>query len=104
MKKLLGLFLVFFVGLNGWGQSVIFSENMGTTTSTKSIVLNTFQNSGLLTYSGTGDVRNSTISTGYSGASGVANVFITNSTGTNFEISGINTLNYSNLILSFGKL
>jgi hypothetical protein len=53
------------------------------------------------------DVRTSTASTGYSGATGSGNVFMGTAGGTNprdFIISGINTLGYTGLSLSFGML
>lgn len=87
---------------SGGGATVIFSENMGNPSTTTAIASNTFQNSGF-TFTGTGDVRSTTVSTGYTGASGGGNVFITNSVGKNFEISGINTIGYTNLELSFGQ-
>lgn len=88
---------------NGWGQTILFSETIGTccTTTNTSIALTTFDNSGL-TFSGTADTRTSTASTGYTGATGGRNVFITNSVGRDFIISGINTTGYTSLTLSFG--
>lgn len=53
------------------------------------------------------DVRTSTASTGYLGASGSGNVFLGTAGGTNprdFIISGINTVGYTGLKLSFGLL
>jgi len=86
----------------GGGESTIFSENMGVPASTTSIAENAFQNSGVLTFSGSADVRSTTVSSNYSGASGAGNVFVATTVGTSFEISGINTVGYSNLVLSFG--
>ena len=86
----------------GGTTSTIFSENMGAPTANTSIAVNTFQNSGTLSFAGTGDVRTSTPSSGYTGASGGGNVFITQTANLFFEISGINTTGYSNLTLSFG--
>ena len=84
-------------------QVTIFSENMGAPSGTTSIATNVFQNSGTQTYSGTADVRITTVSTGYTGASGGGNVFFTDtSLPRTFEISGINTTGYSSLTLSFG--
>lgn len=96
-------FLVLMVGLVqvGWGQA-IFSENIGAGTGTETIAATTFQNPSL-TFTGTADTRTTTLSSGYTGASGSKNVFITNTGGTNFfQIAGISTLCYSNLVLSFG--
>lgn len=86
---------------SGGATTVIFSENMGTPSATTAIATNIFQNSGL-TFTGTADVRNTTPSSGYTGASAGGNVFVTNSDGKFFEISDINTAGYSDLALSFG--
>jgi len=99
-------FLVVMVGLVqvGWGQTIIFSENIGTTgTSTQAIASTTFQNSSL-SFTGSADTRTTSPSSGYTGASGSRNVFMTNTVGINFQISGISTLCHSNLVLSFGAL
>jgi hypothetical protein len=47
-------------------------------------------------------MRTTTASTGYTGASGSYNVFLTNTAGRYFEIAGINTQLYTGLELSFG--
>lgn len=86
----------------GGTTSTIFSENMGTPSGTTAIGSNIFQNSGALSFVGTGDVRSTTSSSGYTGASGGGSVFITQTANFFFEISGINTTAYSNLVLSFG--
>lgn len=86
-------------------QTTIFSENVGTPSGTTAIASYTgWQNFGTLTFTGTADVRNTTVSTGYTGASGGGNVFITNTVGTNFQIASINTTSYTSLSLSFGIL
>ena len=86
-------------------SAVVFTETMGSTASTTLIPVyetaNSFDNDGF-TMSGTADVRNTTPSTGYAGASGLGNVFITSTVGKNFIISGINTASMINLQLSFG--
>ncbi|OFY92969.1 MAG: hypothetical protein A2491_04670 [Bacteroidetes bacterium RIFOXYC12_FULL_35_7] len=83
----------------------IFTETMGTAPSTTLIpdheTANAFDNDGF-TMSGSGDVRNTTASSGYSGASGLGNVFLTNTVGKDFIICNINTSAYTNLSLSFG--
>jgi len=85
------------------GQVTIFSENMGTPAATTAIASYTgWQNNGVLTFSGTADVRNTTVSSGYTGASGGGNIFFTNVIGRDFVISGINTSLYNSLTLSFG--
>ncbi|HBG69377.1 MAG: hypothetical protein A2W93_15620 [Bacteroidetes bacterium GWF2_43_63] len=88
-----------------YSQTTIFTETMGTVAATTTIAAhesaNGFDNDSY-TMSGTGDLRNTTVSTGYASASGVANIFLTNTIGRYFLIEGINTLGYSNLKLSFG--
>ncbi len=83
----------------------IFHENMGTTTTTTLIpayeTANGFE-SVALTMSGSADVRSTLPSSGYAGASGVTNLFITNAVGKNLIISGINTVGKSGLTCSFG--
>ncbi|NNV54943.1 autotransporter outer membrane beta-barrel domain-containing protein, partial [Limnovirga soli] len=105
LTRIAMLFLVTLMMLPGaksWGQTTIFSENMGSVTATTTIAANTFQNSSL-TFTGTADVRNTTPSTGYTGSSGNGNIFITNTSGINFQIAGVNTSNYTSLALSFGE-
>ena len=99
--RCLVVFFFLFDYLQAIGQTTLFSENMGTPSGTTAIASNSFQNSGL-TFIGTSDVRNSGVSSAYTGASGGGNVFITNSVGKDFQIAGISTVNYSNLVLSFG--
>ena len=81
-------------------------ENMGVVISTTTIstheTSNGFQNSALF-MSGTADVRSTTTSSGaYTGASGGANVFITNVSGRFFKVAGINTLGKTEVRLAFG--
>lgn len=80
---------------------VVFSESMGSVTSTTAIASHTFQSTNL-TFSGTADVRNTTVSSGYSGATGLGNVFFTSNGSASFQISGINTLGFTGLALSVG--
>lgn len=86
-------------------NGIVFTETMGTVTGTTAIAThetnNGFDNDGY-TMSGSGDLRITSASTGYTGASGSANVFLTNTVGKNFIISGINTTGLANLQLSFG--
>lgn len=88
-----------------YGTYTVFTENIGTVSTTTTIAVhetnNGFQNIPF-TMSGTGDVRNTTNSSGYTTASGGANVFLTNTVGKNFIIAGINTVGLTNLTLSFG--
>ena len=90
--------------------TTVFSESMydgtGSPSGTTPIATfesnNYFQNDAL-TMSGTGDMRTTTPSSGYTSASGTWNVFLTNTTaGRYFQIADINTTGYTNLTLSFG--
>lgn len=103
MKKRYFLFITFMVCSLSFGQ-IFYSENMGTPTGTTAISANTFQNTTPIAYSGTADVRSTTVSSVYSGASGGGNVYFTGVLGTSFLIEGINTSTYntSELYLSFG--
>lgn len=101
VKVLALLFMLCFGDI--FGQTIIFSENMGTTLSGNPGpgVYTGFQNYGTLVFSGTGDLRNTLPSSGYAGASGNNNVLI-NAVNETFEISGINTSACSSMTLSFG--
>lgn len=108
MKKIYSLLFLVVVSVS-FAQT-IYTENFGTPTGTTSITAYatgtppaTFQNSSPIVYSGTAEVRVTSVSSGYSGASGSGNVFI-NAVAENFQIDGINTSGYStaNLQLSFG--
>ena len=70
---------------------VTITQNMGTPAATTAITAYTgwSATTPTLTYTGSGDVRTSTPSSGYSGASGSGNVFLTNTT-KDFIISGFN--------------
>jgi autotransporter-associated beta strand protein len=106
--KVLSLMVVVMVGGRVWGQTTIFSENMGAGSTTTFVNSYTgWQNSSSITFSSSGtqsDVRNSLPSSSYSGSSGTGNLFMgTATTNTrDFVISGINTLGYTGLSLSFG--
>lgn len=86
-------------------ENVVFTESMGSVGGTTLIPAhesaNGFDNDGF-TMTGSADVRNTSASSGYTGASGGANVFIAANAGRNFTISGINTIGLSSLQLSFG--
>lgn len=91
------LFLTLMLGMSGWGQTTIFSENMGTgaTGDPTATVYTGFSNYGTLIFTGTSDIRNNTISDSYIGASGNNNALLT--TSKIFEISiqpAIQTLYY----------
>lgn len=90
---------------------IIFTETMGTVTANTSIAIheaaNGFDNDNLTMTSGgitdPADVRTTSTSTGYTGASGNANIFFTSTAGERgFAIEGINTANYTDLKLQFG--
>ncbi len=73
-------------------QTVLYEENMGTPTANTLIQNYTGWQNNTVTYLGNGtcDIRTSSASTGYSGASGGGNVMI-NDTVKWFQISGLNT-------------
>lgn len=102
-SKMFYAFLMVLFSVWGWGQTTIFSENMGTSFTGNPSPGNYsgFQNSGTYTFSGTGDLRNTSVSSGYTGASGSNNVMM-NSNGESFIIGGFNLSSYNNLVLSFG--
>ena len=107
MKTKLNLLLLILCFTSSWAQTVL-TENMGTPTGTTAIVSNTFQNSSSLTYSNgaqayPADVRITSASSGYTGASGNGNVYFTALANTyGFAIEGINAVNYTSLSLQFG--
>lgn len=101
MKKILFLLLLTLPILS-FAQ---LSENMGTPSSTTPISTYTgWQNNSSYTFTGTGDVRTSVASSGYTGASGNGNVFLTNSGTGGFylQIGGINTSSLTNPAIKFG--
>ncbi|WP_320816137.1 T9SS type A sorting domain-containing protein [Flavobacterium sp.] len=106
MKKL--YFLLFtLTGMLSANSQTIYTENMGSPSSTTLISAYTgWQNTSPIVYTGDGDVRTSAASTGYSGASGSGNVFLTSTINKNLRIDGINTSAYTaaNIELSFGYL
>lgn len=86
-------------------SGTVFTESMGTVSATTTIssheTANGFDNDAY-TMSGSGDLRITSSSSGYAGASGGANVYLTTTSGRNFIISDINSSGLSNLQLSFG--
>ena len=101
MRYLLSIFVLFLSTI--LTAQTIFNETIGTPGGTTGVGIYTgYSNYPTLTYTGTADVRTSLPSTGYAGATGSGNVFVTNSVGTNFEISNINTSSYTSLALTFG--
>lgn len=110
MKKIYFFLIALIYGAVAYSQTV-YSENMGTPTGTTAIATYvtgtapaTFQNGAPIVYTGTADVRATTVSSGYSGASGSGNVFFTNIVGKDFRIDGINTstISTTDLGLSLG--
>jgi len=104
MKKLFALLTIFtlFIGI-AWSQ--VFTETMGSGGSNGASIAtwetnNYFDNDGL-TFSGTGDMRNTSSSSVYTGASGTWNVML-NAADEYLQIAGINSSGYTNLSLSFG--
>jgi hypothetical protein len=82
-------------------QVTIYSENCGNSpTFTPVSTYGGWQHNG--NYTGSASVRNTLPSTGYAGASGGANVFFTNTAGTNLEICCIDTKCYLYAFLSVG--
>lgn len=108
------LSMVFMIPQLSVAQTTIFSENMGTPSGNTAIATYatgtapaTFQNKGTLTYGiggqTTTDVRTSSASTTYSGASGNGNVFFTSTSGSyGFAIESIDASAYTSLSLNFG--
>jgi hypothetical protein len=89
------------------GQTLIFSENVGTPGATTVIsAYSGWQNAYPVDFSSTSipesEVRATLNSAGYIGASGGGNIFFTDVSGRDLVISGINTTGYSGLTLSFG--
>jgi len=106
MKKLYTLTFILMASLS-FGQTV-YTENIGTPSATTLVTAYTgWQNPAPIIYTGNGDVRPSTASSGYIGASGSGNVwFATTAPIRFFQIEGINTSSYSSaqLVLKFGYL
>lgn len=89
------------MSLGATAQVTILSENCGSPAGTVTIAANSWQNGSPIAYSGSADVRNTTTSSGYTGASGNGNVFFAG-VGNSLIISGINTSGYTSLVLRFG--
>ena len=76
------------------------TETVGTGTGTQAITANSFSTA--YAFSGTADTRVTSISSGYAGASGGKNVFMTNSGTSTFQMANINTLGCTGASLQFG--
>jgi hypothetical protein len=92
-------------------QTTIFSESMGSVSSTTAIAVheanNGFDNDAFTMTDGgaanPGDVRSSSASSGYPGASAGANIWLTSTAGDRgFAIEGIDASSYSSLTVQFG--
>lgn len=114
MKKIYILSLVIFTSISSFAQ-VFYSENFGTPAGTTlfpayttGTAPATFQTSAPITYTGTGDIRKTTASAGYIGASGNGQAYLGVATaiGKFMKIDGLNTSAYNtaNLVLTFGYL
>ncbi len=106
MRKLYFSLLLLFTLHSSRGQTTIFFENVGTPVANTVISLyNGWQNGSPVSFTSGSpevDVRTSTSSTGYTGASGNGNVFFTNTVGRFLLVSGINTTGYTAISLSLG--
>ncbi|MEZ7866541.1 MAG: choice-of-anchor D domain-containing protein [Paludibacteraceae bacterium] len=110
-NKLFKLWLLAVILLAGsgvtWGQTTIFTETMGSGGSNGATIAtwetNNYFDNDSYTMSGTGDMRNTSVSASadYTSASGTWNVML-NAANEYFQIAGINTTGYTNLSLSFG--
>jgi hypothetical protein len=84
--------------------AIIFSETFGSPTGTSTFAAFTGYTNGVgLSFSGTGDIRDTTLSN-YGGASAGGNVFLTNNGTSSLQINGINTQGYdpTSFVLAFG--
>lgn len=83
------------------GEVFIYTETFGTVGANTPIASHGFDNGDLI-YTGTGDIRGTTVSSGYAGASGGANVFL--GAGQYFMVGGLNTASYESedLWITFG--
>jgi hypothetical protein len=111
MKKIYTLTLLLFGLTASFGQTMLYSENLGSVPASGNPTADAYdgyQNSETATsiqYSGTADIRATLASTGYPGASAGNNVFFTGIAGRTFEIQGINTSLQpsAGLTLTFGQ-
>jgi len=90
---------------SAFGQTTFYNETMGTVAATTAIAAHETANGFSVvaaTYSGTADVRATTASTGYTGASGGANVFFTNTIGRYLLVEGIDSSAYTDITMTFG--
>ena len=98
----IGVLLLLFHSIS-IAQTVFFSENVGTPAATTPVATYTgWENTTPVTFSGNADVRTTTPSTGYTGASASGNVYFAATAGNQLTISGINSSAYSAISLSLG--
>ncbi|NUQ83039.1 MAG: hypothetical protein HUU10_15660, partial [Bacteroidetes bacterium] len=111
MNRLITTCFLLAISSVAFSQVTIFSETMGTVGGTTAIAThesgNGFDNDDFTMSDGgaanPAEIRTTSASSGYTGASGGANVFFTSLSGDRgFSIAGINTSTYTNLKLSFG--
>jgi hypothetical protein len=109
-RRISSIFLFFFCSALSAQTTVIFTESMGTVSSTTTIAshesANGFDNDSYTMTSGgatnPGDLRATSTSTGYTGASGLANIWLTNTSGQyGFAIEGIDASTYTGLTIDF---
>lgn len=109
MKNIYSLFLLAITNF-AIAQTTIYTENFGAGTgSTNTLVTaySGFQSTSPVNYTGNSDIRTTSTSTGYTGASGGGCLFLGATTTATLPekfitVSGINTSGYSDLSLSFG--
>ncbi len=108
MKKI--FLLLFSFSLTAFSQTTIFTETMGSVSATTTIAAhetnNGFDNKSFTMTDGgaanPADIRATSSSTGYAGASGGANVWFTSTAGDRgFAIEGIDASSYANMKLNF---
>ena len=111
LKTICSLLLLLMFSVDGWAQVTIFTESMGTVSSTTSIAAhetaNGFDNDGFTMTNGgatnPADIRATSPSSGYSGASGSANIWFTSTNAQyGFGIEGIDASSYISLSIQFG--
>ncbi len=94
-----------FFGFASNSIAQVFTESMGTVAGTTAISAhegaNGFDNDNF-TMSGTADIRVTSASSGYAGASGTGNVYMANNSSRTFQIAGISTVGLSNMAVNFG--
>lgn len=101
MKKLL-LSLLFTTSIIHFTNAQ-FSENVGTGTAGSIAAYSGWQNSSGYTFSGTAsDIRTTTASSTYSGASGGSNIYLPGNSSAFFTVTSINTLALTDPSISFG--